>query len=95
MDELLERHLRDLGLSERAAPSAAEWQRFLAAISEAYERAGRADRDARPNPPRSSSAAPRRSPRLPAALENAPHADAILPSSYRVPGFEIAAPGSS
>lgn len=47
MDELLERQLRDLGLSERAAPSAPEWQRFLAAVSAAYERAGRADSDTR------------------------------------------------
>jgi len=47
MDELLERQLRDLGLGQRVAPSAAEWERFLATVSEAYERAGRADRDAR------------------------------------------------
>lgn len=47
MDELLERQLRDLGMSERAAPSAPEWQRFLAQVSAAYERAGRADRDTR------------------------------------------------
>jgi serine phosphatase RsbU (regulator of sigma subunit) len=46
MDELLERQLRDLSMSERAAPSAPEWQRFLAAVSAAYERAGRADSDA-------------------------------------------------
>ena len=47
MDELLERQLRDLGMSEQAAPSAPEWQRFLAAVSAAYERAGRADSDTR------------------------------------------------